>query len=96
MATPEVATLVPFTETPVIVPVPLLAARSYAAFTALGVAANASLVLFVALLNSVTPYLLVVAAGILAVPLEATSVPFACTFVIVPVLEVYPLGFAAL
>jgi hypothetical protein len=42
-------------------------------------------VLSVALLSLVTPYLLVVAAGILAVPLEATSVPLACTFVIVPV-----------
>ena len=60
-------------------------AKSYAFLTAFSVASNAVLVLLVASLNLVTPYALVLAAGILAVPLLATSVPLACTFVIVPV-----------
>ena len=48
------------------------------------------LVLFVADDNFVTPYLLVVAAGIFATPLVATDVPLADTPVIVPVFFVNP------
>lgn len=65
-------------------------AKSYAALTALAVAANDVLVLFVADDNFVTPYLLVDAAGILATPLVATDVPFAETPVIVPAFLVNP------
>ena len=57
--------------------------------TALDVVAVVVLVLVVDVFNCVTPYALVVAAGILAVPLVATEVPFACIAVIVPILSVF-------
>jgi len=66
----------------------LLLAKSYAVLTAFAVAANAVLVLLVASLNLVTPYALVLAAGILATPLVATLVPLTETPVIVPIFDV--------
>ena len=53
-------------------------------------AANVVLVLFVADDSLVTPYLLVVAAGIFATPEVATEVPLAEIPVIVPVFLVNP------